>query len=61
MGLINVIVILAIIGTAWWLFNAYVPAPAPVKTVGGIVVAVIMIVILLQVLLGGGGMHSIRL
>jgi hypothetical protein len=58
MGLIELIIVLAVLGCAWMLFNRYVPAPEPVKTIVGVVVAVVMIVILLQWLLPFAGLHG---
>ncbi len=49
MGLIELIVVLAILGCIWYLITTYIPMPGPIKTVITVLAVVALCVLLLQV------------
>jgi hypothetical protein len=55
--LISLIVVLAIIGIAWWAITQ-IPMPPPIRIAATVIVAVIAILFLLQFV--GGGLHLVR-
>jgi polyferredoxin len=61
MGLIQLILILAILGFALWLLITYVPMPAPIKTVIMAIAAVGLIILLLQTVGVHTGLENVRL
>ena len=64
MGLINLIIVLAVIGCIWYMVTTYIPMPAPIKTVITVIAVVVLCLLLLN-LVGIGdyqiGNHSGRL
>jgi hypothetical protein len=61
MGLIELVIVLAILGFAFWLFNAFVPIEPPMlKTIINAVVAIIVIIWLLSLLTGNTSFPHIR-
>lgn len=47
-GLAQLVIVVAVLGVCWWLFDRYVPLPPPVKTIITVVLAVLVILYLLS-------------
>lgn len=54
MGLIELIVILAVLGCVWYLLTTYVPMPGPIKTVITVIAVIALCILLLQMI----GVHT---
>lgn len=48
MGLIDLIIVLAVIGLIWWLVVTYIPMPQPMKTVITVVAVIALCIFLLR-------------
>ena len=49
MGLIELILILAVVGFILWLITSYIPMPAPFKTVIIVIVVIVLCIWLLRI------------
>lgn len=49
MGLIELIIVLAVVGCIWYLVTTYIPMPGPIKTVITVIAVIILCLLLLQV------------
>jgi len=61
MGLIEFIIVLAVLGTCWYLVTTYIPMPAAIKTVITVVAVVALCIVLLQMVGIGTGLGNVRL
>jgi hypothetical protein len=61
MGLIELIIVIAIVGVLLWAVNNYLPMDAKVKKILNVVVIVVLIIWLLSVFLPLTGFHDIRI
>ena len=49
MGLLEFVIIIAVLGLIWWLVTTYVPLPPAGKTIVTVVFVVVLVALLLQV------------
>lgn len=49
MDLIQLIVVLVVLGTCWYLVTTFIPLPAPIKTVITVIAVLVLCLVLLQV------------
>ncbi len=54
MGIVEFIIILAVLGFVWYLITTYIPMPGPIKTVITVLAVVALCVMLLQMI----GVHT---
>lgn len=50
MGLIEIIVVLAVLGCVWYLITTFIPMPAPIKTVITVLAVIALCIVLLQMI-----------
>ena len=60
MGLLELIIIIAVVGVVLWAVNAYIPMAEPVKRILNIVVVVVLVIWLLSIFLPMTGFHDIK-
>lgn len=60
MGLIEFIVLCAVLGLVAYLVTTYVPMPAPIKTIIIVAVALVLLLILVRALIGDVSMPRLR-
>lgn len=57
MGLIEFIIVLAVLGCVWYLITTYIPMPGPIKTVITVIAVIVLCLLLLQVVGIESGVH----
>jgi hypothetical protein len=60
MGLIQLIIILAVVGVLLYLVETYIPMAAPIKTLIRVVVIVVIVLWLLRLFVGDVAIPSLR-
>lgn len=61
MGLVELVIILAVLGCVWYLITTYIPMPGPIKTVITVICVLALCLILLQMVGIGPGLGNVRL
>lgn len=61
MGLIELIIVLAVLGCIWYLITTYIPMPAPIKVVITVIAVLVLCLLLLQLVGIDIGTERVRL